>query len=155
MEDSSVSYNFLTNKIMRIVKSASSKNEKLQNICTILKTDIPYYNWVGFYIGDEVTKKLTLGPYVGAPTEHTKIPFGSGICGQAAVRKDTFIVQDVTSESNYLSCSPDVRAEIVIPVMKGGHIVAELDIDSHSISPFTDEDKKFLENVCSIVAQLF
>ena len=80
MDDSSISYNFLTNKIMRVVKSASNKNEKLLKICTILKTDVPHYDWVGFYIGDEAAKKLTLGPFVGAPTEHIEIAFGSGIC---------------------------------------------------------------------------
>ena len=100
-------------------------------------------------------RELVLGPCVGTPTDHVKIPFGRGICGQAAEREETFIVQDVSKECNYLSCSISVKAEIVLPIFKDGRIVGELDIDSHRLSPFTDADRGFLEKVCKIVAQLF
>lgn len=148
-------FNFMINRIMRIAKSATSRAEKLQKICNEMKENISYYDWVGFYIADESKKELTLGPFAGEPTEHTNIPFGKGICGQAVDKKDTFIIQDVTKETNYLSCSPNVKSEIVVPIMKNETIIGELDIDSHTISPFNNEDKKFLEDVCNTVAQLF
>ncbi len=91
---------------------------------------------------------------MGAPTDHTRIPFGKGICGQAAATENTFIVQDVTLETNYLSCSPDVRSEIVVPILKDGVVVGELDIDSHALAPFTDQDQAFLDAVCAQVAPL-
>jgi GAF domain-containing protein len=155
MEDKTQSFNFLINNIIRVAKSATNKNEKLSKICDLLRNSVPYYDWVGFYIANEDAKELSLGPFSGESTEHTKIQFGMGICGQAADRKETFLVQDVTAENNYLSCSPDVRSEIVVPVLKGSRIVAELDIDSHTKTPFSVEDQEFLENVCSIVSQLF
>ena len=127
----------------------------LQKLCELLKCNIPHYDWVGFYLADESKKELTLGPFSGEPTEHTNIPFGKGICGQAADKKETFVIQDVTKETNYLSCSPDVKSEIVVPIFKNDKVIGELDIDSHTISPFTDEDRKFLEQVCNTVAQLF
>jgi len=102
-----------------------------------------------------VVKSANLGPYIGKPTEHTKIPFGRGICGQAADRKETFIVQDVSKESNYLSCSPLVKSEIVVPIIKNNKVLGELDIDSHVIEPLTKEDIRFLEDVCNIITQLF
>ncbi|MBE0520488.1 GAF domain-containing protein [Candidatus Bathyarchaeota archaeon] len=64
------------------------------------------------------------------------------------------MVQDVSKETNYLSCSPNVKSEIVIPIFKNGEIVGELDIDSHTPSPFTDEDREFLEKVCEMVSNL-
>ncbi|WP_129410031.1 GAF domain-containing protein [Marinitoga lauensis] len=73
-----------------------------------------------------------------------KIPFGSGICGQAASTKNTFVVQDVTKETNYLSCSEKTKSEIVVPILDNdGNVFGELDIDSHKLEPFTIEDSNF------------
>ena len=147
----------LLERIKEIVKSKRDKEEKLKEICVLLESEIPHYNWVGFYLVDpEKKNELVLGPFVGEPTEHVRIPFGAGICGQAAERKLTFIVQDVSKETNYLSCSPEVKSEIVIPIFnKNREIVGELDIDSHHLEPFKEEDREFLENVCKIVSELF
>lgn len=121
----------------------------------MLIENVPHYDWVGFYLVDKAKKELVLGPFVGEPTEHIRIPFGRGICGQAAERRTTFVVQDVSKEGNYLACSPKVKSEIVIPLFKGGEIIGELDIDSHTLSPFTEEDRVFLEDVCKVVSELF
>ncbi len=155
LENKTELFNFLINDIMRIAKSAISKNDKLQNICKILKDKVPYYDWVGFYIADETKRELSLGPFAGETTEHTNIQFGKGICGQAASIRETFVVQDVSLETNYLSCSPKVKSEIVLPILKGDKFIGELDIDSHSVAPFSDDDERFLENVCNVVSQLF
>lgn len=138
------------------IAATAERDELLLHICEILRDNVPHYDWVGFYLVDpEAERELVLGPYVGAPTDHTRIPFGKGICGQAAATENTFIVQDVTLETNYLSCSPDVRSEIVVPILKDGVILGELDIDSHVAAPFTDEDQALLDAVCTRVATLF
>lgn len=142
-------------KIKAVIENKDSLAEKLTQICILLYGGISYYNWVGFYLTDETGKNLILGPYVGAPTDHTKIAFGQGICGQAAERRSTFIVQDVTKETNYLSCSPKVKSEIVVPIFKDDQVVGELDIDSHTIAPFTDEDRAYLENICAVLKKIF
>lgn len=144
----------LLEQIKEIVGARIDSKEKLLNICELLKDNVPYYNWVGFYIADDEKKELYLGPYVGEPTEHTRIPYGRGICGQAVERRETFVVQDVSKETNYLSCSVKVKSEIVVPVFKGDKVIAEIDIDSHTISPFTKEDQEFLEQVAGVVKEL-
>jgi len=148
-------FNFLLNRVREIVQESSDTNVKLLAICKLLVNNIPHYDWVGFYFVDRTKRELVLGPFVGEPTEHVRIPFGKGICGQAAERKATFIIQDVSKETNYLSCSSKVQSEIVVPIFKNGEIVGELDIDSHTLSPFMEEDRKSLENVCEIVSKLF
>jgi L-methionine (R)-S-oxide reductase len=151
-----VEFGRLLGHVCQIVTGPGDRERKLTAICALLEANVSHYDWVGFYLVDAAAERqLVLGPYVGAPTEHTHIAFGKGICGQAADTQNTFIVQDVALESNYLSCSPDVRSEIVIPVMCQGTVVAELDIDSHALSPFTDEDRAFLEQVCQEVSGLF
>lgn len=153
--DKKQTFDLLLEEVREIVKKSDEPEAKLLRICDLLKNNVPYYNWVGFYIADNEKKILGLGPYVGEPTEHTMIPFGRGICGQAVERKETFLVQDVSKETNYLACSPIVKSEIVVPVFKGDKAVAEIDIDSHKLAPFTDEDRLFLERVAEIISSLF
>ncbi len=138
------------------LKEKPTKQTKLKAVCKLLRDNVSYYNWVGFYVVDkEKPDELVLGPFVGEPTEHTRIPFGRGICGQAASLKKTFVVQDVSKENNYLACSSKVKSEIVVPVFKEDQIVGELDIDSHSVSPFTEDDKNLLSRVAKMSSLLF
>lgn len=149
-------FNFLLGRVREIIDELSDTNAKLLSICKLIMDNVPYYDWVGFYLADQSRKReLVLGPFVGEQTEHIRIPFGKGICGQAAERKTIFIVQDVSKETNYLSCSPHVKSEIVTPIFKNGGVVGELDIDSHTISPFTKADERFLKDVCEILSRLF
>jgi GAF domain-containing protein len=127
----------------------------LYRICELLKQEVYHYDWVGFYILDREKNELVLGPFVGKPTQHTHIAVGKGICGQVAASVQTMVVQDVTQVENYISCGLEVQSEIVVPVLKDGKFVAELDIDSHSPAPFRDEDSLFLAKVCDLLADKF
>jgi L-methionine (R)-S-oxide reductase len=148
-------FSFLTKRINEVLKNRLDRDEKLKTICRLLKDNVSYYDWVGFYIVDqERQNELLLGPFEGEPTEHVRIPFGKGICGQAAETRRTFVVQDVSREMNYLACSSKVKSEIVTPIFKGEKVVGELDIDSHALSPFTDEDEAFLRKISDMVSQL-
>jgi len=133
----------LTPKMLEIINSGESLDAILANISHSLHNSIDYYDWVGFYIMEN--GKLELGPYVGAATDHTTIEVGQGICGQAADLRATFVVDDVTKEDNYLSCSINVKSEIVVPIFKGTNVFGEIDIDSHTPSAFDESDKVFLE----------
>ncbi len=140
--------------IKKILSKEAPLNSKLLEVCKYLRENVEHYDWVGFYFVDKDRKdELVLGPFDGEPTEHVRIKFGQGICGQAAVRKDVFIVQDVSKETNYLSCSPEVKSEIVVPIFKNGEIAGELDIDSHKLSPFSKKDREFLEKVAEMVGE--
>lgn len=134
---------------------SANPDDLLFRICELLKQEVYHYDWVGFYILDQQKNELILGPYVGKPTEHTHIAIGKGICGQVAESGQTMVVQDVTQVENYISCGLDVQSEIVVPVMKNGKFVAELDIDSHSPAPFKAEDSDFLAQVCELLVDKF
>lgn len=142
-----------------VTSEKGSGREVLKRICDVLKT-IPGYDWAGFYIVDPSSdRKLLLGPYAGEPTEHVSISFGQGICGQAAESLQTFVIGDVSTQANYLSCSPRVRSEIVVPVFMGCRFVGELDLDSHLKEGFGWDDRRFLEWVAEVsspfVAEVF
>lgn len=150
--------NFETLKplIVDIVKNENlTRDEKLKHICQYLQDHISYYNWVGFYFANHETKTLHLGPYVGASTDHTVIPFGKGICGQVAESNANFVVPDVSAQDNYIACSFTVKSEIVVPLFVDGKNIGQIDIDSHVIDPFKEADERFLEFVNEQVAMLF
>nr|WP_315145235.1 GAF domain-containing protein [uncultured Flavobacterium sp.] len=143
-------------KVTEITSNTTfSREEKLLQICELLSNSIEYYNWVGFYFANHDTKTLHLGPYVGAETDHTVIPFGKGICGQVAVSNANFVVPDVAAQDNYIACSFTVKSEIVVPLFVNGENIGQIDIDSHVIDPFTDQDERFLEFVNEEIAKLF
>ena len=117
----------------------------------MLKRERATYTWVGIYLldGDE----LVLGPFVGKPSPHTRIPLGRGICGAAATEKATIVVDDVNADPRYLACSLETRSEIVVPIMLGGDVLGEIDIDSDLPAAFGADDRALLEQVAAAPAR--
>lgn len=144
----------IRNKIDQILGSAESVQKKLREVCILLRESVDHFHWVGFYFVNGEKNELKLSEFSGKPTEHTIIPFGKGICGQVAVSNENFVVQDVSEQDNYISCGIDVKSEIVVPIFVDEKNIGQIDIDSHDISPFTEEDEKLLEYVCDKVSEL-
>ncbi len=138
-----------------LLESNYSFADKLQRICGLLTSQFEHYNWAGIYFMNHQEKGLFLGPFAGEPTEHTSIPFGKGICGQVAVSGKAFIVQDVKAQDNYIACSLDVKSEVVYPIYFESVLVAQLDIDSHFLSPFNEVDDDFLNWLCHEIGKIY
>ena len=147
--------NFIRDTIEDIVSSKKTTSSKQQAICDFLEDQISYYHWVGFYFKNGNKQELKLAEFTGEPTDHTIIPFGKGICGQVALSNKNFIVQDVTEQENYISCGWKVKSEIVIPIFVNGENIGQIDIDSHTVNPFSNDDTKLLEFICSKIATLY
>lgn len=153
MKDRQQLFDSILRKVDEILREPMDKPKRLETICELLKNEVPHYTWVGFYLVDPAKPdELVLGPFKGTPTEHIRIAFGKGICGQAAAKKSTLTIQDVSKETNYLACSPFVKSEMVVPIFKNSTVIGELDIDSHEIAAFTDEDRIFLEQICELLS---
>lgn len=143
-------------KVTDILRHESAlREDKLLQLCHLLRDNIDYYDWVGFYFRNGDKEELVLGPYAGEPTDHTVIPFGKGICGQVAVSNKNFVVPDVTAQDNYIACSITVKSEIVVPLFADGKNIGQIDIDSEVLDAFTELDERFLEFVNAEVAKLF
>ena len=136
-----------------LLNKVSSLETRLFEVCTLLETNVPHYNWVGFYFKNGNKNELKLATYAGEPTDHTIIPFGKGICGQVAVSNENFVVPDVQAQDNYIACSINVKSEIVIPVFVNGENIGQIDIDSNTPDPFSEKDERFLEFVGETVAK--
>ena len=144
----------LLNKSILIINKDISLKRRMQEICELLHKEGKHYDWVGFYFHESETRTLHLRAFAGEPTDHTQIPFGKGICGQVAESNQNFIVPDVKAQDNYIACSLHVKSEIVIPLFKDGQNIGQIDIDSHTIDPFTEADVALLEYVNALVAEI-
>jgi len=136
--------------IASAIRDETDPRHAMERAVAMLKNSVPAYTWVGIYLleGDE----LALGPFLGKPSPHTRIPLGSGICGAAATQRETFIVDDVNADSRYLACSIETRSEIVVPIMDSGRVLGEIDIDSDQPAAFGVADRKLLEGVAAALA---
>lgn len=137
-----------------IDQHANDLDAALQAVCDYLQKEVSHYNWVGFYFKNGDKPELKLRCFAGKPTEHTIIPFGKGICGQVALSNTNFVVPDVMAQDNYLSCSIDVKSEIVIPLFKNGENIGQIDIDSNTLNPFDEQDERLLEWVNASLSKL-
>lgn len=109
------------------------------------------YDWSGIYRLEGDT--LVLDAYVGAATDHTRIPVGVGVCGTAVHENANQIVHDVREIQNYLSCSVSTRSEIVVLIRRGDAILGQIDIDGHRVGAFDTGDEVFLDRLAGLLAE--
>ena len=121
------------------------------NIAAALNETFGFF-WVGFYRVYE--NELVLGPFQG-PIACTRIAFGKGVCGSAWKEKQTLLVPDVEAFPGHIACSSASKSEIVVPIMKNDTVIAVLDVDSDQLNDFDETDKKYLEELCQYVSDLF
>jgi L-methionine (R)-S-oxide reductase len=136
--------------VQGLLSTAPDTAALMAETVALLARERPHFNWVGIYLleGGE----LVLGPYVGKPTPHTRIPLNKGICGAAASSGETIVVDDVNTDPRYLACSLETRSEIVVPMACEGRVLGEIDVDSHTPAAFREEDRKLLEAVAALLA---
>ena len=121
----------------------------MANAAALLWQYLPDINWVGFYraIGDE----LVLGPFQGK-TACIRIPFGRGVCGAAAVSRQTQRVEDVHAFEGHIACDAASASELVVPIVTGGRLLGVLDIDSPSVGRFSAADQAGCEALVALLA---
>lgn len=126
----------------------------LQSAVEYLAARFPSFNWVGIYIlrGDT----LELGPYIGAPTDHTRIKVGVGVCGTAVARNEDMNVPDVHALDNYLACSLETASELVVLIRDpNGRVLGQIDIDSHTPAAFGPAEEVAVRQVANELGALW
>jgi GAF domain-containing protein len=123
----------------------------LANVAAALKEQFAWL-WVGFYIVKNVEGKeeLVVGPFQG-PVACTRIRKGKGVCGTSWAESRTIIVPDVEKFPGHIACSSLSKSEIVVPVVRGGQVVAVLDADSEELSHFDIIDQHYLEEIVNLI----
>ncbi|SFC08439.1 GAF domain-containing protein [Pseudoalteromonas denitrificans] len=126
-----------------LIEDESNIIANMANLSALLFMSLDDINWAGFYLVDG-PDELVLGPFQGNPA-CIRIPIGKGVCGTAALLKQTQLVDDVHAFTGHIACDAASNSEIVVPIIKNGKIFAVLDIDSPKLARFDEQDKAGLE----------
>ena len=120
----------------------------MANLASLIWHVLPDLNWAGFYrcVGDE----LVLGPFIGKPA-CVRIAIGQGVCGTAASTGKTQIVADVHAFPGHIACDAESRAELVVPIVHGGKLIAVIDLDSPLSGRFDEDDAAGIEMLARVI----
>ena len=143
-------YRELAASAAALVEGEPDKVANMANLAALIWQYVPGLNWAGFY--RVVDGALVLGPFQGKPA-CLRIPFGQGVCGTAAANGTTQLVADVHAFPGHIACDGDSRSELVVPVLRGGAVVAVIDLDSPALARFVAEDALGIEALAVAIAQ--
>ena len=144
----------LLQEFQDFVRTAATAESVMKRIAQRLHETMTRYNWVGFYLVDPADAGVLLvGPFVGSFTPNARIPLHTGLCGAAASSGQTVVVEDVSKDPRYLSGSPMVNSEIVVPIFVKNKLAAELDIESYFAGTFTKSEQDFVEACAGVVGK--
>lgn len=140
-------YELLTKQLEKLLEGERDLTANAANTSALLYHALPDLNWAGFYFlrGQE----LVLGPFQGRPA-CVRIALGSGVCGTAALRRESLLVPDVHAFEGHIACDAASRSELVIPLKKGEQLVGVLDLDSPRVGRFAEEDARGLERLAQV-----
>lgn len=149
--DKAARYKELLPQLASLLEGEPDLIANLANISAALRECLPIASWVGFYItrGGE----LVLGPFQGK-IACVRIAFGRGVCGTAAAEKRIVLVPDVEKFPGHIACDAGSRSEIVLPIIRGGEVVAVLDLDSYELAAFDEVDAEHLAQVAKLASTL-
>jgi L-methionine (R)-S-oxide reductase len=133
------------------LRSSRKNGAEFRREAMELLTELPHYNWCGVYRLDGDT--LVLDEFIGAPTDHTRIAVGVGVCGTAVAVNRNQVIEDVRQLSNYLSCSVSTRSEIVVLIRRENEVLGQIDIDGHEVGAFDASDERLLEEMAKLIAE--
>lgn len=145
-------YPVLRAQIAALIADEPNLIANLANAAALLWHGLKDINWAGFYLYEEASNQLVLGPFQGLPA-CVRIPLGRGVCGTAAAERVTQLVADVHAFPGHIACDAQSRSEIVVPLIRNGELIGVLDIDSPLLERFNELDQQWLEEIASLLVQ--
>lgn len=135
-------YQLLLDQLDSLLDGETNALANLSNASALLNQALPNSVFAGFYLFNG--QKLILGPFQGG-VSCVHIALGRGVCGEAAERRQTILVDDVKRHHNYISCDATAMSEIVVPMLWKDQLLGVLDLDSKLVADYDAVDKKYLE----------
>ena len=143
-------YQILLAQAQSMFANETNALANLANATAMLNKTLPNAIFTGFYLFDG--EELVLGPFQGG-VSCVRIALGKGVCGEAAQKQETMIVEDVRQHANYISCDSRAMSEIVVPMVKDGHLLGVLDLDSECVSDYDQLDQEYLEKFVALLIE--
>ena len=138
-------YDRLEQQVRALLDGESDFVANAGNFAALIYGELPDVNWAGFYLATP-SGELVLGPFSGRPA-CTRIAQGRGVCGAAAAKRETLVVDDVDAFADHIVCDAASRSEIVVPILRDGTLFGVFDVDSPLKARFTATDRAGLERL--------
>ena len=145
-------YTQLTRSLTALLEGERDWIANLSNTSALLYAELADINWVGFYLLKD--GELVLGPFQGKPA-CVRIAIGKGVCGTAAQQRKSIVVPNVHEFEGHIACDSASNSELVVPLTVGDALVGVLDLDSPRLGRFDDDDRRGIEAVARIVAEMY
>jgi GAF domain-containing protein len=146
--DKATRYAELAEEIASVLDGEPNLTARMATVASMLAASFDSYFWTGFYVVDpDKPEELVVGPYQGT-LGCLRIAFGRGVCGTAAARRETILLEDVDAFPGHIACDSRSRSEIVTPVVDAsGRLIAVFDVDSDRPGAFDATDRAGIETI--------
>lgn len=148
-EDKTAAYAELATNLRALLAGERDVIANAANLAALLYWSLPQLNWAGFYLVEPQRGDLLLGPFQGKPA-CVRIALGKGVCGTAALRRETIVVDDVHAFPGHIACDSASNSEIVVPLVRDNVVLGVLDVDSPRFARFDADDRAGLEAVARL-----
>jgi L-methionine (R)-S-oxide reductase len=142
---SSADYDQLERQVRELLAGETDFVANAGNFAALVYHELPGVNWAGFYLAAP-SGELVLGPFAGRPA-CTRLPAGRGVCGAAATKRATLVVDDVGAFADHIVCDTASRSEIAVPLVRGERLWGVFDCDSPMLARFEEEDRAGIERL--------
>lgn len=140
-------YRALADQARALMQGERDPVANAANLASLIFHSVPDLNWAGFYFLKD--DELVVGPFQGKPA-CVRIAIGRGVCGTAAERRETLVVEDVDQFDGHIPCDADSRSELVVPLVDGDALLGVLDLDSPQPGRFDAEDAAGFEAIAAV-----
>ena len=150
--DKSAAYAELARSLRALLEGERDLVANAANTAALIFWSLRDLNWAGFYLVEPERGDLLLGPFQGKPA-CVRIPVGRGVCGTAAVQRQTVVVPDVHAFPGHIACDSASNSEVVVPIIRGSTLLGVLDLDSPAHARFDEADARGLEALVRILVE--
>jgi sigma-B regulation protein RsbU (phosphoserine phosphatase) len=140
-------------EIGREVAAILELDELFARIAQLMRRVIDYRTF-GILLLNEALGELEMQFAVqyGEKVVVPRVRLGEGLVGYAALHKEPVLVPDVSKDPRYIRLVPDVRSELVIPMLLKDRLIGVLDLESPELDAFTKRDVEILTLLASQAA---
>jgi len=142
-----MNYSLLEKQLKSLIEPEKDMIANMANMSALIFQEMENINWVGFYL--KKGNELVLGPFQGKAA-CVRISWGKGVCGTAAQRQESIVVQNVHEFPGHIACDSASNSELVVPIIHQKKVKAVFDLDSPIIGRFSEEDKQAMERLVDI-----
>lgn len=146
-------YQLMNNQLRALIAGEKNLIANLSNASALLYESLPEINWSGFYLFEESSQELVLGPFQGK-VACIRLQLGKGVCGTAFEQNNSIVVEDVNQFPGHIACDAASQSEVVVPLQTtAGELIGVLDIDAPITNRFDEIDRKYLEEFATILME--